>query len=91
MAQPVLSDGRDAVSLAVVKQADARMSKLKEELDKQLRQFRRDYPDVETMRKKARESLDEGMGYALKYSLMKLSSKCSLPSITGVCVVNTVD
>ena len=32
----------------------------------------RDYPDVETMRKKALESLDEGMGYALKYSLMKL-------------------
>lgn len=32
----------------------------------------RDYPDVETMRKKALESLDAGMGYALAYSLTKL-------------------
>ena len=55
----VLSDGRDAVSLAVVKQADARMSKLKEELDKQLRQFRRDYPDVEfTVTRDQTELLD---------------------------------
>lgn len=32
----------------------------------------RDYPDVETMRKKAMESLEAGMGYALEFSLMKL-------------------
>ena len=38
----------------------------------------RDYPDVETMRKKALESLDEGMGYALKYSLMKLVRRDAL-------------
>ena len=43
----VLSDGRDAITLAVVKQSDARMSQLKSELDKLLGQFRHDYPDVE--------------------------------------------
>lgn len=55
----VFSDGRNAVSLAVVKQADARMSKLKDELDKQLRQFRYDYPDVEfTVTRDQTELLD---------------------------------
>ncbi|WP_295943799.1 efflux RND transporter permease subunit [uncultured Alistipes sp.] len=55
----VLSDGRSAVSLAVVKQADARMSKLKEELDKQLQQFRNDYPEVEfTVTRDQTELLD---------------------------------
>lgn len=55
----VLSDGRNAVSLAVVKQSDARMSKLKDELDKQLRQFRYDYPDVEfTVTRDQTELLD---------------------------------
>ncbi len=32
----------------------------------------RDYPDVETMREKAAQSLEEGMHYALSYSLQKL-------------------
>ena len=55
----LFSDGRNAVSLAVVKQADARMSKLKDELDKQLRQFRYDYPDVEfTVTRDQTELLD---------------------------------
>ena len=55
----VLSDGCSAVSLAVVKQADARMSKLKEELDKQLWQFRNDYPEIEfTVTRDQTELLD---------------------------------
>ena len=55
----VMSDGRSAVSLAVVKQSDARMSKLKSELDKQLVQFSRDYPDVEfTVTRDQTELLD---------------------------------
>ena len=55
----VMSDGRSAVSLAVVKQSDARMSKLKSELDKQLVQFGRDYPDVEfTVTRDQTELLD---------------------------------
>lgn len=55
----VTSDGRSAVSLAVVKQSDARMSALKEELDGQLQQFRQDYPGVEfTVTRDQTELLD---------------------------------
>ncbi len=55
----VLSDGRDAISLAVVKQSDARMATLKQKLDKLLREFRRDYPDVEfTVTRDQTELLD---------------------------------
>lgn len=43
----VLSDGRNAVTLAVVKQSDARMSTLKTRLDELLGHFRHDYPEVE--------------------------------------------
>lgn len=55
----IMSDGRSAISLAVVKQSDARMSKLKAEIDKQLAQFGRDYPDVEfTVTRDQTELLD---------------------------------
>lgn len=55
----VLSDGRNAVTLAVVKQSDARMSKLKEELNKQLWYFSRDYPEIEfTVTRDQTELLD---------------------------------
>ena len=55
----ISSDGRSAVSLAVIKQSDARMSKLKEEIQKQLDQFRHDYPDVEfTVTRDQTELLD---------------------------------
>ena len=55
----VLSDGCDAITLAVVKQSDARMSQLKSELDKLLGQFRHDYPDVEfTVTRDQTELLD---------------------------------
>lgn len=43
----VTSDGRNAVTLAVVKQSDARMADLKHRIEEQLGQFRRDYPQVE--------------------------------------------
>lgn len=55
----VLSDGRDALTLAVVKQSDARMSRLKGELDRLLGEFRLDYPDVEfTVTRDQTELLD---------------------------------
>ena len=41
------SDGRLALSLAVIKQSDARMSDLKKAMDTLLGQFREDYPEVE--------------------------------------------
>ena len=55
----VLSDGRDALTLAVVKQSDARMSRLKGEIDRLLGEFRHDYPDVEfTVTRDQTELLD---------------------------------
>ena len=43
----VLSDGKMALSLAIVKQADVRMAELKRSIDKQLAAFEADYPDVD--------------------------------------------
>lgn len=55
----VKSDGRDAITLAVIKQSDARMSKLKASINDLLRQFEKDYPDVEfTVTRDQTELLD---------------------------------
>ncbi|MBQ4127766.1 MAG: efflux RND transporter permease subunit [Alistipes sp.] len=43
----VAADGRDAITLAVVKQSDARMSDLKRALERQMKQFHKDYPNIE--------------------------------------------
>lgn len=43
----VRSDGKDAVTMAVIKQSDARMSDLKKQTDRMLGQFSRDYPELE--------------------------------------------
>ena len=43
----VVADGRDAITLAVVKQSDARMSDLKKALERQMKQFHKDYPNIE--------------------------------------------
>lgn len=43
----VVADGRDAITLAVVKQSDARMSDLKRALERQMKQFHKDYPNIE--------------------------------------------
>ncbi len=42
-----LQDGREALSLAIIKKNDARMEDLKAEVDDLLKVFARDYPDVE--------------------------------------------
>ncbi len=55
----VRSDGRNAISLAVIKQSDARMSKLKKGIDELLGYFAEDYPDVEfTVTRDQTELLD---------------------------------
>ena len=43
----VRSDGKDAVTMAVIKQSDARMSDLRKGIDRLMDQFSTDYPDVE--------------------------------------------
>ena len=75
----VLSDGRDALTLAVVKQSDARMSRLKGELDRLLGEFRLDYPDVEfTVTRDQTELLD--------YSISNLVSNIIVGALLA-CVV----
>lgn len=55
----VKSDGKNAITLAVIKQSDARMSKLKSGINDLLRQFETDYPDVEfTVTRDQTELLD---------------------------------
>ncbi|MDE5639909.1 MAG: efflux RND transporter permease subunit, partial [Odoribacter sp.] len=43
----VLSDGKPALTMAIIKQADARMSDLKEEISKLTEVFRKDYPHID--------------------------------------------
>ena len=55
----VRSDGKNAITLAVVKQSDARMSKLKSVLNGQMRHFTRDYPTIDfTITRDQTELLD---------------------------------
>ena len=55
----VRSDGRNAVTLAVVKQSDARMSRLKKGIEELLAYFEQDYPEVEfTLTRDQTELLD---------------------------------
>lgn len=42
-----LSDGKDAIILAIIKQSSARMSELKKRIDSQLEYFSEDYPQLE--------------------------------------------
>ncbi|MBN1145201.1 MAG: efflux RND transporter permease subunit [Bacteroidales bacterium] len=42
----VVSDGKDAITMAIIKQSDARMSELKKELKKLTEIFRTDYPGI---------------------------------------------
>lgn len=43
----VRSDGRDAVSMAVIKQSDARMSDLKKSIGRTIAQLEKDYPEID--------------------------------------------
>jgi multidrug efflux pump subunit AcrB len=43
----VLHNGKDAITFAVIKQSDARMSDLKEKLGTLIAAFERDYPDIQ--------------------------------------------
>ena len=73
----VTSNGRDAVTLAVVKQSDARMSDLKEALDEQLQHFSEDYPDVEfTITRDQTELLDYSINNLIDNILVGIVLAC---------------
>ena len=67
------SDGRDAVVLAVIKQSEARMAKLKQSIAEQLDIFREDYPQMEfSMSRDQTELLDYSIRNLLLNILMAI-------------------
>ena len=67
------SDGRDAVTLAVIKQGEARMSDLKKGIAEQLDHFRQDYPQMEfSMSRDQTELLDYSIRNLLLNILMAI-------------------
>ena len=63
------SDGKQALALAVIKQNDARMSKLRKSMDALLQQFAKDYPEVEfTLTRDQTELLD----YSIRNLLLNI-------------------
>ncbi len=67
------SDGTDAVVMAVIKQSEARMSKLKKSIAEQLEHFREDYPQMEfSMSRDQTELLDYSIRNLLLNILMAI-------------------
>ena len=67
------SDGSDAVVMAVIKQSEARMSKLKKSIAEQLEHFREDYPQMEfSMSRDQTELLDYSIRNLLLNILMAI-------------------
>ena len=67
------SDGSDAVVMAVIKQSEARMSKLKSSIAEQLDHFREDYPQMEfSMSRDQTELLDYSIRNLLLNILMAI-------------------
>lgn len=59
----VLSDGREAVTMAVIKQSDARMGDLKAEINRLVDHFEHDYPDIDfTLTRDQTQLLDYSIG-----------------------------
>lgn len=59
----VVSDGREAITMAVIKQADARMGDLKAEIDRLVAHFEQDYPEIDfTITRDQTQLLDYSIG-----------------------------
>lgn len=75
----VSSDGKSAVTMALIKQSDARMADLRESLDELMSHFAVDYPEIEfTVTRDQTELLD--------YSISNLESNIAIGAILA-CVV----
>ena len=66
----VTSDGKDAITMAIIKQSDARMSDLRDNLHMLVENFRIDYPDVEFTMTRDQTSLLDYSIRNLKQSLV---------------------
>ena len=76
----VLSDGREAITLAVIKQSDARMGDLKREVSRLVDNLRWDYPDIDfTVTRDQTQLLD--------YSIDNLESNLIVGAVLACLVI----
>ena len=76
----VRSGGERAVTLAVIKQADAQMASLRRHLSAQLRQFRSDYPELKL-------SVTRNQTELLDYSMSNLRTNILVGAVLAVLVL----
>lgn len=76
----VLSDGKEAVTMAVIKQSDARMGDLKAEVRSLIDYFQRDYPDI-------RFTLTRDQTQLLDYSIGNLESNLIVGAVLACLVI----
>lgn len=76
----VRNDGKRAVTFAVIKQSDARMSDLKTALDKLIADFNKEYPNVTF-------SVSRNQTELLDYSISNLQSNIVIGAILAVLVI----
>ena len=76
----VRSDGKHAIMMAVIKQADARMGDLKDEMDKLYSNFQEDYPGIEF-------TITRDQTRLLEYSIDNLKDNMVTGAVLAVLIV----
>lgn len=76
----VRSDGKNAVTMAVVKQNDARMEDLRESMETLLEDFRKEYPEIEF-------SLTRDQTQLLTYSISNLETNLLLGAVLACLIL----
>ncbi|WP_150450796.1 efflux RND transporter permease subunit [Arenibacter lacus] len=97
----VLSDGKEAMTMAIIKQSDARMADLKDALNEQLGYFKSDYPNIDfTITRDQTKLLDFAInnlfqsllwGILLAFALMFLFLKdVKSPLLIGITIPTSI-
>ena len=76
----VRSDGESAVSLAIIKQSDAKMAKLQKSLDERIKTFNEEYPDIDFKITRDQTAL-------LDYSISNLRDNMILGAILACLII----
>ena len=76
----VVSDGEEAITMAVIKRSEARMSDLKAHINEQMESFEKDYPDLEFKLTRDQTSL-------LDYSINSLISNIIIGTLLACLVI----
>lgn len=73
----VISDGKEAISLAVIKRSESKMADLKRSMNSLMRSFSRDYPDIEfTVTRDQTELLDYSIQNLINNLLVGMLLAC---------------